>query len=241
MSRDTVNKSGLAGIGVYDPGLWDKTVPRGCFIDRDDALLRLCRDRKVLHLGAADYPFHEQAAKGGSLLHQKLQKVTRSLIGIDQNREAVEYLQKHHGINDIIAGDTTSSINDKRLNDNFDIILCCDIIEHVDNPGGLLEFCKRYLSGSTSLVITTINATSIKTALRALLGREAVHYDHVAYYSYATLCQLLLQHGLIPEQAGFFSYGTKLKITGILFRLIAKISPGTADGIMIVSKAGHST
>jgi len=240
MSGNTPQKTHLAEIGNYDPDLWDKAIPRRCFIDRDATLLDLCRNQKVLHLGAADYPFHEQSAKEGNLLHQKLQRVARSLVGIDQNREAVEYLRKHHGIDNIIHADTTSQINDQRLSENFDIILCCDIIEHVDNPGMLLEFCKQYLSGSILLVITTINATSIKNALRALQGREAVHQDHVAYYSYSTLCQLLLRHGLKPEQAGFFSYGTRLKSTGMIFRLIATISPGTADGILIVCKGRHS-
>ena len=234
MAEEKFNNTGLADIGFFDPGQWDRKIPKQCLVDRDETILKLCREQSVLHLGAADYPFHKEAARHGELLHQKIQRVTKNVVGIDQNREAVEYLKIHHAIDNIISGDTTFSIRDARLTGQFDIILCCDIIEHVENPGHLIEFCKSHMTERTTLVITTINASAIKVALRAVLGREAVHNDHVAYYSYSTLCQLLLRYQLYPAKVGYYCYGTKIKILGKVFGVLAAISPGTADGILIV-------
>lgn len=244
MTGDLKYKTGLAGIIDFDPGSWEKKIPRNCMVDRNKTLLKLCSGQRVLHLGAADYPFHKEGAVNDALLHQRLNKVAEKVIGIEQNKDAIEYLKSNHGIDNIIYADTTANlpINDDRLNDNFDVILCCDIIEHVENPGLLIEFCKKYMMEKTLLVITTINASSIKLALRALQGREAVHHDHVAYYSYSTLCQLLFRYQLVPVQTGFFSYGTKLKITGWIFNFMANIAPASADGIVITcKKRGHST
>lgn len=238
MKNHFIHEPGLAGIINFDPEAWEKKIPRNCVVNRDQVLVQLCEGKSVLHLGAADYPFHKEAAENNALLHQKVSRVTNRLVGIDQNAEAIDYLKANYGIDNIIYSDTTVNpfISDSRIKENFDVILCCDIIEHVENPGLLIEFCKQYMIDNTLLVITTINASSIKTALRALQGREAVHHDHVAYYSYSTLCQLLFRYQLVPEQAGFFSYGTRLKITGRIFNFMASMAPASADGILITCR-----
>ena len=236
---DNINpETGLARIVDFDPEAWGKKIPNKCVVNRDSTLLNLCAGKRVLHLGAADYPFHKEAAANNGLLHQKINRVAKVLVGIDQNADAVDYLKENHGIDNIIYADTTANqeISDARLNNNFDVILCCDIIEHVENAGQLVEFCKRYMTDNTLLVITTINASSIKVALRALQGREAVHHDHVAYYSYSTLCQLLYRYLLVPESAGFFSYGTKSRITGWIFGFLTALAPASADGVLITCK-----
>ena len=232
-----MNQGKLAGIDNFDPGAWEKKIPRNCLLDRDETILELCKGKRVLHLGAADYPFHTNAAQG-TLLHQKISGVADYLVGIDDNREAVEYLRVNHGIDNIIHADATNTgiLSDERIAHGFDVLLCCDIIEHVENPGYLIESCKRLMDENTVLVVTTINATSIKASLRALLGREAVHNDHVAYYSYSTLCQLLSRKSLAPTNAGFFFYGTRLWITGFVFTLLGKLSPGIADGIILACR-----
>lgn len=238
MDNNPEYENGLSLVTGFDPEAWEKKIPGHCLVDRNKALLKLCTGKRILHLGAADYPFHKEAALDNNLLHQKIEQVAKEVVGIDQNAEAIYYLRVHHGINNIIYADTTNAldISDERLKQVFDVILCCDIIEHVENPGMLIKFCSEYMKDNTLLVITTINASSIKNALRALQGREAVHHEHVSYYSYSTLGQLLYRHKLIPLHVGFFSYGTKSRITGWVFNLLSRLRPGSADGILITCK-----
>jgi SAM-dependent methyltransferase len=214
----------LAEIGPYDPVAWSKSIPRRCWVDRDATVVELCRGRRVAHLGAADSPMHEAKARDGSLLHMQVRRAARSVVGFDSN-----------GIDDIVVTDACQP-PDPSYCGSFDVVLCCDIIEHVGNVAGLLGACRTLMRDDGLLVITTINATGLKPALRALFGREAVHPEHTAYYTYATLCQLLLMHGFRPDRFGAFSYPTVVRAFGAFFTALARLAPGTADGVLVTTR-----
>jgi SAM-dependent methyltransferase len=226
---------GLATIGTYDMKAWGKRIPKGCWVDRDAAILDLCRGRRVAHLGAADAPMHLDKARTGELLHQKLKPVAGEIVGFDSCREAVDDLRTEFGIDDILVTDATRPLGDVQPH-SFDVALCCDIIEHVSNVGGLLDACRAMLRPDGLLVVTTINATAVKPAIRAVLGREDVHFEHTAYFSYGTLCQALIMNGFVPESFGTFSYPTFSRAVGLMFRTLARLAPGTADGVLVTAR-----
>lgn len=209
---------------------WSKTLPRRCLVDRDQFLLSLAAGKSVLHLGAADSPFHKDKAPRGELLHQKLQSVASRLVGIDSDREAVSWLREHHEISNIRVADVCSGVGDVGT---FDLVLCCDIIEHVSEPSALLKGVKSLMHPGSRLIVTTVNALSIKGALRALLGREAVHPEHVSYYSFATLSSLMLRDGLRPTEYATFAYPTVMKLTGVILKTLYQVASSTADGILL--------
>lgn len=223
----------VAEIREFRVGDWSKRIPSDCLIDRDEEILAQCRGKTVLHVGAADAPFEIDKGRAGQLLHQKVQKAAKSVVGVDVDAKAIAAL-KELGINDIVCADFCTS--DPFPGQKFDVVLCCDVIEHVTAPGPLLSACRRYMEDDSKLIVTTINATALKPALRALAGREAVHVDHVAYYSFATLGKLLTVEGLQPIEFGVFAYPTYNPVTGWLTQSLMKAMPGTADGIMINAK-----
>jgi len=201
-------------------------------VERDAAIIDLCRGKRVLHLGA-DAPFHASKAAAGELLHTKVAAVARELIGLDSDTQAVRELQWEYGVSDIVPGDAADPPIGA-LERDYDVVLACDIIEHVPDAGRLLRSCRAVGRGA-NLVVTTINATGAKPALRALFRREAVHPDHVAYYSYSTLCQLLQRVGYKPTLFGAFLYPSVRRSVGVAFSRVARFSPGIADGIVIVA------
>lgn len=215
---------------------WGKPIPKGCNGDRDAFILQACRSRRTLHLGAADAPFHLEKAGKGALLHQRLQEVTGDLIGLDLDAEAIASLKEHAGITDIFQGDVMCPPTEHAWFDRpFEVVLCCDVIEHVANPGLLLSACKEYLEPGGQLIVTTVNATGLKPALRAIGGREAVHPEHVAYYSFSTLCVLLERCGLIPVEFGTFCYPARWPAAGWIFDHLARLAPGVADGLLVTA------
>ena len=224
----------LATIKDFPAKAWSKRIPGRCLVDRDNTIVELCRKRRVLHLGAADSPMHVDKAAQNELLHQKVRAVASMILGVDRDAEAVEFLRETHQIDDILIADATQIGTLSK--DEYDVVLCCDIIEHVINTQALLDSCKMWMTEDTTLVITTINATALKPALRAVFGREAVHHDHMAYFSYATLCQLLITNGLSPMEFGTFSYPTKTLLARVAFGSLARVSPGSADGILITAR-----
>ncbi len=230
----------LVNIDDKDMAAWVKHIPRGCLVNREDAIVDLCRGKTVLHLGAADSPFHRQKGADNALLHQKVRAVAAGIVGIDADKEAVECLRAECGIDDILVGDACTAAGEvEELRGRlFDVVLCCDIIEHVSNVSALLGTCKSFLAPSGVVVISTINATSLKAAVRAVFGREAVCPGHNAYYSFATLCQTAAANGLRPIAVGAFCYPAVTRLSRIVFGAIAKCAPGTADGIIIT--CGHT-
>ena len=212
---------------------WSKTLPGRCLVDRDAFLLSLARGKSVAHLGAANSPYHEKDSERGEMLHQKLQAVAGRLVGVDSDAEAVAWLRDHHQIQNIRVADVCSPVPDLG---KFELVLCCDIIEHVSDAASLLRGIKPLMNGHSRLIVTTINALSMKPALRALLGREAVHPDHVSYYSFSTLGALLLRHGFRPVEYATFAYGTMSRLVGAAFGVIYRFAPSVADGILIVAE-----
>ena len=211
---------------------WEKTVPVSPLVDRDELILELCQDRSVIHLGAADYPFTQEKAGRGALLHQKLAKTARTLIGIDSNQDSIDLLRRDFGINDILFQDLSGPA--PALVDAAEVVVCADIIEHVNSPYTLLEHGKSMCREDGQILLTTINGLAAKVFLRNLMRREAVHPDHVAWYSLGTLGSLASRLSLQIEQVAYFRYGERTHLGKIIFDLIYNLAPQTSDGIFVV-------
>ena len=67
-------------------------------IKRNDLLLQLCKDKRVIHLGFTDHlPLIEQRIKQGCWLHGLLDNICSECYGIDIDQEAVSYVQNKLG------------------------------------------------------------------------------------------------------------------------------------------------
>lgn len=163
-------------------------------VDRDAELLRLCANKKILHMGCADMPYTME--RGERLLHGQLDKITGEgqLWGLDMSAEGVRHLEEL-GFRDIICANV-EDMSDQLRDMEFDILLAAEILEHVANPGLFLENLVAAMSDTTELIMTTPNAMSLRGFIYSMLRQEKVHPDHNYYFSYRTLQQLLEKFGL---------------------------------------------
>jgi len=223
----------LSEIGTFPADAWTKSVPKRCLVDRDAAIIETCQGKRVLHVGACDAPFDIEKGIAGLLLHQKVREVATEVVGVDIYADAIAALRTI-GIDDILEADICSDIKVDGV--PFDVVLRCDVIEHVPAPGLLLAGCCRHMRADSKLVVTTINATALKPALRALRSKESVHTDHVAYYSYATLGKLLVMGKLEPIEFAVVAYPTVNPLAGWVSRQIMAAAPATADGMLMTAR-----
>jgi SAM-dependent methyltransferase len=81
----------------------------------------------------------------------------------------------------------------------FDIVTLIDVIEHVDDPLGLLELCRRQLAPGGRLVVVTPDRESVAARV---LGARWWHrrLAHVSYFDRTTLTAALRRSGLEPER-----------------------------------------
>ena len=83
----------------------------------------------------------------------------------------------------------------------FDIVTLIDVIEHVDDPLGLLGMCRRHLAPGGRLVVVTPDLGSVAARV---LGARWWHrrLAHVSYFDRGTLTAALRRSGLEPERWG---------------------------------------
>lgn len=177
-------------------------------IERDRFLTDQCRDLYVLHIGCTDFPITADKLENGELLHLKLREVSQSIIGLDSDSEGIATLTSLMPQDKFIVGNVENLGQCDVLNgEKFDVIVAADVIEHVSNLGLLFAGISHLLKPSGRLLITTPHAFSIKRLIpMAFCHYEYVHPDHIAYFSMATLTQLLFRYNLEIEHAYAFNW-----------------------------------
>ena len=213
--------------------MWSRSLPR-VLINREELLLSLCRNKKVLHLGCVDYPITEEQIKDNRFLHTKIMAIARDVVGVDIDKEGITLLSKL-GIDNIIQADVE---NLEGLNISiFDVIVAGEIMEHLKNPGLFLKTIKKYMDSNTLLVISVPNAFCLRRFLRIPFGCEKVHPEHFYYFSHVTLSRLLESCGYsILTRSSYFFEDNCISLAGIIERVASLISPNLCEGLVYIAK-----
>ncbi|MCY3018575.1 MAG: methyltransferase domain-containing protein [Planctomycetota bacterium] len=169
--------------------------------ERKVAVVAACRGKKVLHLGCTDWPFTQDKLNAGELLHSQIAAVSSYLVGVDISALGIHAMQAHNPAWPLILADACTF----RPDECFDVVVASEIIEHLENPGQLLRCVSQWASPTTQFIITTNNAQSLKSALRAVFGREECHPDHTVLFSTQTLSQLLSRTGWKVDAVSYYS------------------------------------
>ena len=219
--------------------------------DRDAALLRLCRSKRVAHVGCVDWPLTQERIADGSLFHPKLLEVASDVVGIDVDAAGLEQMRVAVG-GDYLCVDPTDLATpnpdaEARL-EGFrpEIVLVADVIEHVPQPEAFLRGIDAMARATGGIVVlTTPNALGFRNAINTLLGYELMHPDHVAIHSPMTLRTLMERSGLTVTTWHYYTIRTGHDLGhrsyDALTRLAAGMRGGWADGHLVVasSSAGH--
>jgi len=91
--------------------------------------------------------------------------------------------------------------------DKFDIVVCGELIEHIENPGLMLDGIKRFMHNESLLIITTPNPWSnerIKLIKSGKLENLWLNKEHVCWYSFETLKQLLDRKGYVEKKYDYY-------------------------------------
>lgn len=144
-------------------------------LSRLEFIKNLVRDKKVLHIGFADYPI----TKPKKNLHLFIASVCQRLDGIDPN---IDEINKKI----LTVPNGTIFDNWNVVPNDYDIILVPEVIEHVDNVASFLQHLDNYQG---MLIITAPCAYLLRNNFTKDEGTfvETVHPDHNCWYSPYTL------------------------------------------------------
>lgn len=176
---------------------------------KNDVILDLIRNKKVLHIGACDSPYSKERYLNGSLLHCLISAVSEQVIGLDIDRSSINELRSL-GVNNIFYGDMIDGTYDIDLQEcDFDYIILGDVIEHLDNPGLALQNIKKIMSTHTKVIITVPNCYSYGAINNLMKQDEEVHPDHVFWTSKKTMEKMLKNQGLLVDKFQYCFYGSE--------------------------------
>jgi len=162
--------------------------------DRVEYLQSLARGKRVLDVGVVDHDASKEA--GGKWLHRAVSSVASYCLGLDVLEGDVKKLQAA-GYN-VRVGDVTT----ERLDEQFDVMIVGEVIEHLNSPGALFEAAARTLSPGGLLVITTPNPYYIARVRRKLadFATDPDSVDHVTLLVPSGVAEMAERAGLRLHQ-----------------------------------------
>ena len=178
--------------------------------------------KDVLDLGCVAHSLERCIAGRDRWLHHTITTSARSVIGVDILGSEIATLSKM-GYN-MICADALAL----RLDRTFDAIICGDLIEHVTNPGALLETMRSHMNDGGSGLITTPNPFGVSRFFNILAdGWLAINREHTFWLCPQTMLQLLERSSLELESFAWlitdFPMPTFHRLWGKLLNPAAKL------------------
>lgn len=166
-------------------------------LNRFDVLRTMCQDKRVLHVGCADWPITDPRTS----LHLQLETVCAKLDGVDPHVEALEQLKP------FTKGRLFSSLEE--VTDSYDVVLVPEVMEHVANVSEFLE--QLYAIDAGICLISVPDAFQCRRAhfdyvADSQIFVEVVHPDHNVWYTPYTFANTIKKYSDFNiEQMWFFN------------------------------------
>lgn len=160
---------------------------------REELLLPYIAGKKVLDLGPGDTSYRS--------LHAFMREHAKQVIGVEIDPVRAKKLRRHGFV--IHEGNA----EDFTLSERYDAVVAGDLIEHVDNPGRLIDNALRHLKPGGVFIFNTPNIYSINFLLRGvIIGHVPMFAEHTVGFNEQLLRELLRRRGLRPERVVYFSH-----------------------------------
>jgi SAM-dependent methyltransferase len=158
---------------------------------RMEYLTQLAAGKRVLDIGVVGHSpdFYED----GQWMHEAIVRVAKSCLGVDVIPDEIAKLQAR-GFN-VMLRDVTA----EPLEEQFEVIICGEVIEHLGNPAGLFKAAMKMLERGGRLVITTPNPYSDSNIRLAIQGKFEESVDHVTLLVPSGIAEFAEREGLVLE------------------------------------------
>ncbi len=111
---------------------------------------------------------------GGGLVCEPLSRLGAQVCGIDPSSATIEAARKHSSEQGLSIDYQATTLKEfTRSRREFDVIVCLEVLEHVNNVSNFLELCRTLLTDNGVLILSTINRTT-KSYAQAILAAEYI-------------------------------------------------------------------
>lgn len=190
------------------------------YVAKDDFIVGISSGLTVLHLGCVGFTDLDDADRVKSAkqsLHWKLTQCSK-VVGVDRSGHAIDEMRTLGIFDNVVHGDV-ERLDELPIEQQFDVVIAGDIIEHLSNPGRMLDGIKQFCRLDTRVIITTPNAFGAPNYLRYSARRFREGVEHVMSFNEQNLVTLLKRHGyIIAESHTCFQPRSAEAHTGLAFR-----------------------
>lgn len=214
------------------------------YLGKNSSIINMSRGNRVLHLGCIGFTDLENSERinlAKKTLHWSLTQVA-DVTGVDYSEEVIEEYNRL-GIFDNIINGNVEQLDRLNLEEKFDVIVAGDIIEHIANPGLMLEGIKRFCHSNTQLVLTTTHSFGLANFIRYMMGRFREGQEHVMTFNLRNMENLLSRYDYTIVEANT-CYQPGAERFGILFtigKIFFEIFPRFGGTIFIVARLNEIT
>ncbi|MDH4222744.1 MAG: class I SAM-dependent methyltransferase [candidate division Zixibacteria bacterium] len=203
------------------------------YSNRYKIVQKYCFDKTVLDLGCVDH-FAESEENFNDWLHKGIKDVAKEVVGLDNAEKEVKLLNQRGY--DILVGD----VENFNLGRRFEVVVCGELIEHVNNPGLVLQNIKKHLAKDGILIITTPNSESMLWHFYNLVyGRAPSNPTHVCWYDYQTLTQLCRRYDFEVVTTYYEVGNPNSRVLYNLVRFMRLIRKNWAHELIVIFKNKH--
>lgn len=175
------------------------------------------------------------------------------VVGVDVDKPTIEFCRKNNRFEN--ASFLVASGNDFDLEDKFDVVICCGVLEHVPRPDRMLETVRKHMKPGGIAIINIPNGHSLyeivfsrlctklritrlfhklpNSVYRMLTGSDTPYHslnifcDHINFFSYGGFSEMLRNHGFRPVETVNLGMGIFLdwKFLRPLKKLECRLAP----------------
>lgn len=131
---------------------------------------------------------------GGGILSEEMAKLGHHVFGFDENESLIEIAKDHSSGN---FDNLKYSSNIDEIDDSFDLILCMEVIEHVDDLQNFIENLTKKLKSNGVIIFSTINRTKSSFLFAKLMAEYVLKIVPKGIHSFekfvkpSELCELV--------------------------------------------------
>ena len=136
---------------------------------------KLIKKKHVLDIGC-----------GGGLISESLAKINAQVTGIDENIYNIKQAKEHAKINSLKITYKNQSLDSffKKNKKKFDLILCLEVLEHVDNVEKTIEKISKLMNPDGTLILSTINRNLKSLIFAKIFGEYVLNWIPIGTHQF---------------------------------------------------------
>lgn len=174
---------------------------------------------KILDIGCVQHS--AKKASNEDWVHGELYDIGDEVVGLDYQKKEIKELRSQ-GYN-VIYGNA----EELDLNEQFDVVVAGELIEHLSNVGNFLNGVHEHLRSDGILIMSTPNPWAFHRFKQALFGDVYCNEEHTCWFDERTLQQVLNRHGFNLEEITYIK-ASDPGITSLLYELGFRVLGGTS-------------